>query len=270
MHKVLLPEYVWQSNNGTQVACGSFFWLALCLKSFPPPFQFSMGSPGWFLDVSGTSSNPQYLNPCLPMGLGLWGSSSDIAHGFSFGHCLLLFLCSSPSWVLSKEQFSGFPNSMRFYPALSALLFIEVSRRRTHNWCSPEQMFFREGCCMQRVPKISVTSREIWGQMLVFLWTQCCHLHFYQSNSLPAGQLPIWEGRKKQAEFGVSKLQPFGGDGFDFWAHIQAISSHWALAMHCLEGAGLKGRDGSWQCCCWEQERAFICVLNYLLEKSSY
>lgn len=162
MHKLLLPEYVWQSNNGSKVACGSFFWLALCLKNFPSTLPTIYGEPSLIsLCLWHLIKPPLSESIFLPVGLGLWGSSSDIAHGLSFGHCLLLLLFSSPSWVLSKEKFSGFPNLMRFYPALSTLLFIEVSRRRTHNWCSPEQMFFREGCCLQTVPKISVTSREI-------------------------------------------------------------------------------------------------------------
>lgn len=147
MHKVLLPEYVWQSNNGSKVACGCFFWLALCLKIFPSTLPAIYGEPSLIsLCLWHFIKPPVSESMCLPIGLGLWGSSPDIAHGLGFGHCLPLLLFSSPPWVLSKEQFSGFPNLMRFYPALSALLFIEVSRR-THNWCSSEQMFFREACC---------------------------------------------------------------------------------------------------------------------------
>lgn len=111
-------------------------------------------------------------------------------------------------------------------------------------------MFCREGCCLQTVTKIFVTSREIWGQMLIFfLWTQCCHLCFYQSNSLPAGQLPIWGGKRRQDLVfpNCSHLEEMDLI-FEISAHIQAILSYWDLAMHCLEGTGLKGQGRSWQC----------------------
>lgn len=35
---------------------------------------------------------------------------------------------------------------------------------------------------------------------------------------------------------------------FELSAHIQAILSHWHLAMHCLEGRGVKGHGRSWKC----------------------
>lgn len=138
------------------------FLVSTLPKNFPSTLPAIYGEPSLIsLCLWHFIKFPVSESMCLPIGLGLWGSYSDIAHGLNFGHCLLLFPFSSPSWVLSKEKFSGFPNLMRFYSALSALLFIEISRRRAHNWCSPEQMFFREGCCLQTVPKISVTSREI-------------------------------------------------------------------------------------------------------------
>lgn len=178
---------------------------------------------------------------CLPIGLGLWGSYSDIAHGLSFGHCLLVFLFSSPSWVLSKEQSSGFPDLMRFYSALGALLFIEVSRRRAHNWCSPEQMFFREGCCLQTVPKISVTSREIWGQMLVFYGLNDVTSTFIKVTPCLLVSFQSGRGRKTQAEFGISKLQPFGGKGLDFWDFSPHPSNFIPLGF----GSTLPGGNGS-------------------------
>lgn len=210
---------------------------------------------------------------CLPIGLGLWGSYSDIAHGLNFGHCLLLFPFSSPSWVLSKEKFSGFPNLMRFYSALSALLFIEISRRRAHNWCSPEQMFFREGCCLQTVPKISVTSREIWGQVLVFYRLNAVTSTFIRGNSLPAGHLPVWEGEEKagriwyfqtaaiwRKRIRFLRFQPTSEQFYPtgIWQYTAWREQEW------------KDRICPGSVACWEQERAFICVLNDLLEKSSY
>lgn len=122
------------------------FLVSTLPKNFPSTLPAIYGEPSLIsLRLWHSIKPPGSESMCLPIGLGLWGSYSDIAHGLSFGHCLLLLLFSSPSWVLSKEQSSGSPDLMRFYSALSALLFIEVSRRRAHNWCSPEQMFFREG-----------------------------------------------------------------------------------------------------------------------------
>lgn len=193
------------------------FLVSTLPKNFPSTLPAIYGEPSLIsLCLWHSIKSPGYEFMCLPIGLGLWGSYSDIARGLSFGHCLLLLLFSSPSWVLSKEQSSGFPNLMRFYSALSALLFIEVSRRRAHNWCSPEQMFFREGCCLQTVPKISVTSREIRGQMLVFYGLNAVTSTFIKVTPCLLVSFQSGWGRKTQAEFGISKLQPFGGNGLDF------------------------------------------------------
>lgn len=193
------------------------FLVSTLPKNFPSTLPAIYGEPSLIsLCLWHSIKSPGYESMCLPIGLGLWGSYSDIARGLIFGHCFLLLLFSSPSWVLSKEQSSGFPNLMRFYSALSALLFIEVSRRRAHNWCSPEQMFFREGCCLQTVPKISVTSREIRGQMLVFYRLNAVTSTFIKVTPCLLVSFQSGWGRKTQAEFGISKLQPFGGNGLDF------------------------------------------------------
>lgn len=182
-------------------------------------------------------------NRAVPLGLLFL---IDSARGFSFGHCLLpLLLFSSPAWVLSKEQSSGLPNLMRFHSTLSMLLFIEASRKRTHNCCSPEQMFFREGHCMQGVSKISVTLREILGQIFFFmdpillLWLLSEQLHACRSAcSLERG------GKCSRALVFPNHSHLEKTDLIlQFLAHIRAIAPHRGLARHGPGRRGVEGRE---------------------------
>lgn len=153
MHKVLFPEYIWQSDNGSKLACGSFFLVSTLPKNFPSTLpavyrDLSLISLYFSLVLHQIPSVQIHVHCNRAVSLGIL-FLTDSAHGLSFGHCLLLLLLfSSPAWLLSKEQSSSLPNLMRFHSTLSALLFIEPFRKRTHNWCSPEQMFFREGHCI--------------------------------------------------------------------------------------------------------------------------
>lgn len=109
-------------------------------------------------------------------------------------------------------------------------------------------MFFREGCCLQTVPKISVTSREIWGQMLGWLFW---FWFFYGPSAVTSTFIKVTpcllvsfqsrEGEETQAEFGVSKLQLLGEKGFDFWDFSPHPSNFIPLGL----GSALPGGNRS-------------------------
>lgn len=125
-------------------------------------------------------------------------------------------------------------------------------------------MFFREDCCLQTVPKISVTSREIWGQMLVgfFCGARAVTSTFIKATPCLLVSFQSGEGKENTGRIWCFQTAAIGRKWmiFEISAHIQAILSHWDLAMHCLEGTGVKGHDRSWKCLLpWVGKNIYLC-----------
>lgn len=156
-----------------------------------------MGSPAWFLYGSGTSSNPQDVNSCaFQLGLGsgtpLLTLHMDLVLGTAF--CFFSFPPLPGCWaVLRLSKFNEALHSPQCIVIYRGLPGGELRTGVHQSRCSLERVVV----CRQYLKYLLLQGKfegRCWFgcfDFVFFLWTQCCHLHFYQSNSLPAGQLPV-------------------------------------------------------------------------------